>query len=176
MADNPRKLLYLSIYDRLSGLVTNGTIKRVDRWNNQRVNEAKERASITPTVLIQIENEFNDFSASGNDLQDGVIVTTCHILLDVKGRNGIDTQDWDVFQAVYERLNGQCVIDEDLVKTTPLLRTDEIEDNNYSGYYHGQLVFECHVEDCTSSDGNDLQTGTIDTLDDKYNGTTIGSV
>ncbi len=165
MTINPRTSLYLFLTDKLSGLITDDTIKVVDRWNNQIENEKTSAASVLPAVHIQIENRFESPTANF-ELQKGDVIITCHIDINVSANEGIGTQDWDIAHAVYIALAGEKPDDTDDTTWTPLERTDEVEDNEYSGRYHGKVVFETYLSDCTKGTENvdDGQTGTIDTL------------
>ena len=166
MADNPRKLLYLSIYDKPSVLVGKGKLlRKVDRWNNQIDSEESEKAQITPSVLIQIENKFEAGSrASKYDLQSNEVIVTCHVGINIKGTHGIQTRDYDIFQGIYEQLQGECNINEEYIQSTPLDRIAEIEDNNYDGFYHGRVEFITRITDYSKNAARGLGTTEL-TLD-----------
>lgn len=160
MADNPRKLLYLSLTAKLSGI---SLIKTIGRWNGQIGNEDRERGLKTPNVLIQIENEIEGTRASGYELQQGWVYVTCHIGINVVKKD-IGTLDWDIAQAIYEVVQGMEMPTGDYIGFTPFDRVDEKEDNNYDGYYHGRLIFKTYLKDATKCDyrlGQE-QTSSID--------------
>ena len=120
MAINPRSSLYLWITDKLSGLVQNGTIKTIDRWNNQIDEDERSGAVRLPAVLIHIANKFDKDSASANNLQEGEVFITCHIGIDTV--KGIKDKDWKIFQALYETLHGEIPDDATLsVRIKPVL-------------------------------------------------------
>ena len=166
MADNPRKLLYLSIYDKLSVHVGKGkSLRKLDRWNNQIDLESEESAAITPSVLIQIENRFETGARASNyDVQHGEVIVTCHIGINVTGTKGIQEKDWDLFQLVYETLQGECALDEETFNSVALDRINEIEDNDYSGYYHGRVEFITRIQDATKNAARKYGSETL-TLD-----------
>ena len=169
MADNPRKLLYLSLTAKLSALLTSKLIRFVGRWNNQIDNDESERATIVPSVLIQIENKIEYTSASEYQLQKGLVIVTCHIGINVT-KIDIGTKDWEIFQGVYELLQGGVGLEGTGFTFTPLERIDEIEDNNYDGYYHGKVIFKTYLQDCTKASFDDGSiTGTIETINETVN-------
>ena len=168
MAENPRKLLYLSLHDKLSGLVDKKLIRYVGRWNNQIDNESEERASIAPNVLIQIDNKIKGTTASSYDLQEGEVIVTCHIGINVV-KVDIGTLDWEIMQAVYETLQGECAMSDTYYEISALDRLDEIEDSNYDGYYHGKVIFCAYLKDYTKSDSRDTLSGSFTDLNGTVN-------
>jgi hypothetical protein len=173
MAENPRKLLYLSLTDRLAGLKDNKTVKHIGRWNNQITNDSREGASITPSILISIKNKIKGTTGSSYELQKGIVVVTCHIGINVV-KIDVGTKDWDIMQAIYEKLQGECAIFGDGFTFTALDRKDEIEDDNYDAYYHGKVVFETYLSDQTKTTALEGRTETITIIDETVDGTKTG--
>ena len=164
MVINPRQSLYLCIADKLSVLRDQKIIRKIGRWNNQIDNDDREGASINPSVLIQIENKIQGTTASQFELQEIEVIVTCHIGIDIS-KIDVGTKDWVIFQAVYGQLQGLNV-DGDGFTYTGLDRIEEVEDNNYDGYYHGRIVFSTFLRDCTSTLMKDYINGEIDELDE----------
>ena len=166
MANNPRTSLYLFLTDKLSGLITRDIVKVVDRWNNQIEKEKTSGATVLPAVHLQIEDDFE--GASGDfQLQKGYVYVTCHIDIDVNKIDGIGTEDWDIMQEVFLALHGEYPTSGDDYDFTALERNTQKEDNDYDGRYHGKMVFETFLSDCTkgTKQASDGKTGTIDSLD-----------
>lgn len=153
MANNPRTSLYLFLTDKLSGLIVDDTIKVVDRWNNQIEKEKTSGASILPAVHLQIGDNFEG-STGDFELQKGDVFITCHIDIDVSKAGGIETEDWDIMQAVYLKLHGEYPTSDDDYNFTALERVTQKEDNDYDGRYHGIMVFQTFLSDGTKATEN----------------------
>ena len=169
MAQNPRKLLYLSLTDKLKVLKTSGLVKRIDRWNNQIEKESVSGASKNPSVLIQISQKFDPSPASNYSLQFGEVVIEIHVGISINDKYKATTKDWDIFQGIHECLQGFMPTGDDNSNFTRLDRIDEKEDNDYDGYYHGVVSYGTHLNDCTGDAGQGKFWGDIDTLDETVN-------
>jgi len=170
MAENPRKLLYLSVHDKLSVLITEKIIRNVGRFNSQFGNEEREAALRTPSVLIQIANKLKGTTASTYQLQEGWIYITCHYGINV-AKIDIGTQDFVIAQGIYEKLQGECgITDEEFIHTTPLDRMDDIEDSDYDGLYHGQVIFKTYFKDLTKCDAVETQSVQLTDINGTING------
>jgi len=158
MAENPRKLLYLSVHDKLSVLITEKIIRFVGRFNSQFGNEEREAALRLPSVLIQIANKLKGTHASQFMLQEGWIYVTCHYGINI-AKVDVGTLDFEIAHGIYDKLQGECSITEsDFVHLTPLDRIDDIEDNDYDGIYHGKVIFKTYFKDLTKCDAVKTQS------------------
>lgn len=164
MPTNPRSSLYLFLTDKLTVLKTDGIIREIGRWNNQIEKEKTSGAAITPAVLIQITNKFDSPTASNFDLQKGEVIITCHIDINVKGKNGVGTEDWDIMQGIYNVLAGEVPTAGTDFDFTPLERIDELEDNDYDGRYHGKVIYSTFMQDCTKEAARDTIDGQITSI------------
>lgn len=156
MAINPRKSLYLSVYDKLSVL---SGVKEVTRWNNQFNSEKQEEGLRLPALFIQIGNKIKGTTASNYFLQKGDILVTIHYGINIAKKN-IGTEDFDLAQQIYEALQGQCEVSNDYFEISKLDRLDDVEDNDYDGLYHGKVVFRAYVQDLTAQSSQ--QTTTVE--------------